>query len=72
MASEPHPAPKPPKEPCCVPVDGEQADRLFERIVMLERFYIGPESKPGFNTPGRAWVLDTWAECARATQGIRP
>jgi len=69
----PNASPQPaPKEPCCVPVNGEKADRLFELIVMIERFHIGHEGKPGFNSPSREWILDTWAACARATQGIRP
>lgn len=48
--------------------NADAAKRLFDIIVVLEKFSLG-DPVPGMNHADREWILSTFARCILATQG---
>ncbi len=49
------------------------AYKLMEKVATVERKSINSSSPDasGWSAADRAWILDTYAECLRATSGFR-
>jgi hypothetical protein len=48
------------------------AHKLMHEVATVEKKVLhGSTPSSGWTTANRAWILDTYAECLRATRGLR-